>query len=79
MKTLMKEAIMRMEQQTEPTGEDWYLLRILMNKPLFSPKKREIRNYLWEHLCAHHINELNREERFTLECFGCLTKDEKLR
>ena len=70
---LLKAALGRMESKIEPTGEDWYLLRMLMSKPLFSAKKRKIRDYLWVHLCKHHISELNEEERFTLQCLGCLT------
>lgn len=73
-KELLKGATGRMEVGAEPSAEDWYLLRCLMSKTLFSKRKKIICDYLWSHLCRHHIDELNTEERFTLECFGCLTK-----
>lgn len=67
---LLLEAIERVDNGIEPTGEDWWLFRRIYNMSravlIFSKRKRMLYELLLEHLVNHNHFEMNEEEIFTL-------------
>lgn len=73
MHVLLLEAAERMEQGIEPTAEDWRLYRRIYFSCfpfIISKKKKNVYNWLNEHLLEHKISDMNEEEFFTLRQIG---------